>query len=155
MDTVLESDMAHAFLTPSNAGMTATDTQKHAVYVVAKQMSQACSPEDYALALARHFLSHYPLVSKAKVAVEAAPWRRAAVAGRPHAHGFMLEGGGLRTAHAEVDRAGAAEVTAGVRDMRVLKTTQSGYSGFLHDALTVLPDVAERMVATAVTATWR
>ena len=31
VDTQLESDMAHAFDTPSNAGMTATDTQKNAV----------------------------------------------------------------------------------------------------------------------------
>ena len=28
---MLESDMAHAFLTPSNKGMTATDTQKNTV----------------------------------------------------------------------------------------------------------------------------
>lgn len=31
VETVLESDMAHAFLSSSNAGMTATDTQKNAV----------------------------------------------------------------------------------------------------------------------------
>lgn len=35
--TMLESDMAHAFLTDSNEGMTATDTQKNCVYYVAKQ----------------------------------------------------------------------------------------------------------------------
>ena len=31
VDTVLESEMGHAFLSSSNAGMTATDTQKNAV----------------------------------------------------------------------------------------------------------------------------
>ncbi len=31
VDTCLESDMAHAFRTPSNAGMTATDTQRNTV----------------------------------------------------------------------------------------------------------------------------
>lgn len=31
VETMLESDMAHAFLSSSNAGMTATDTQKNAV----------------------------------------------------------------------------------------------------------------------------
>ena len=39
--------------------------------------------------------------------------------------------------------------------MQVLKTTQSGYSGFLHDRFTTLPDVGDRIVATSVTATWR
>jgi hypothetical protein len=36
--TMLESDMAHAYYTESNRGMTATDTQKNAVYYVAKQV---------------------------------------------------------------------------------------------------------------------
>lgn len=31
--------MEHAFLTESNEGMTATDTQKNTVYYVAKQVS--------------------------------------------------------------------------------------------------------------------
>jgi urate oxidase len=51
VDTMLESDMAHAYLTESNRGMTATDTQKNTVYYVAKQMKEPCSPEEYALAL--------------------------------------------------------------------------------------------------------
>lgn len=44
---------------------------------------------------------------------------------------------------------------AGVRGLRLLKTTQSGYAGFLHDRFTLLPDTRERIMASAVTATWR
>ena len=44
---------------------------------------------------------------------------------------------------------------AGVKGMRVLKTTQSGYEGFLHDKYTILKDTSERMMASSVTATWR
>jgi urate oxidase len=80
--TMLESDMAHAFLTDSNRGMTATDTQKNMVYVVAKAMQQPCSPEEFGVALAKKFVDSYPLVSKAKVAVEMAPWRRLNVSGQ-------------------------------------------------------------------------
>lgn len=156
MFTTLESDMEHAFLTSSNAGMTATDTQKNAVYYVAKQLSEApCSPEEYASALAKHFLANYPLVSKAKILVEAAPWKRMNSNGTPHEHAYILEGTEIRTAAAIVDRFGGVEITAGFKDMRVLKTTQSGYSGFLHDKFTTLPDVNDRIVATAVTANWR
>ncbi len=36
--TMLESDMAHAYHTDSNRGMTSTDTQKNSVYYVAKQV---------------------------------------------------------------------------------------------------------------------
>ncbi len=38
---------------------------------------------------------------------------------------------------------------------QVLKTTQSGYAGFLHDEFTTLPDVTDRIVATSITATWK
>lgn len=42
--------------------------QKNAVYYVAKQFSKPCSPEEFGLALARHFIKHYPqTVWKAKV----------------------------------------------------------------------------------------
>ena len=38
---------------------------------------------------------------------------------------------------------------------QVLKTTQSGYAGFLKDRFTTLPDTAERIVATEITASWK
>ena len=44
---------------------------------------------------------------------------------------------------------------AGMRGLRLLKTTQSGYEGFLHDRFTLLPDTRERIMASSVTATWR
>jgi hypothetical protein len=37
----------------------------------------------------------------------------------------------------------------------VLKTTQSGYEGFLRDEFTLLPEVRDRIMATSVTATWK
>lgn len=46
MFTMLESDMAHAYYTESNRGMTATDTQKNAVYYVAKQVNLHCGGRD-------------------------------------------------------------------------------------------------------------
>jgi urate oxidase len=153
---MLESDMAHAFLTHSNKDMTATDTQKNTVYYVAKQCSSRCSPEEYAIALAKHFVDTYPKVSKAKVKVEAKPWQRITTAtGEPHDHGFMLTGTEIRTTYVTYDEAGTTEVISGVKDMKVLKTTQSGYEGFLHDKYTVLKDTRERIVATSITSTWR
>ena len=37
----------------------------------------------------------------------------------------------------------------------MLKTTQSGYEGFLHDSLTSLEATRERLLATSVAAEWR
>lgn len=78
MDTVLLSEMEHAFVQGDNTGMTATDTQKNTVYYVAKNhlTYERHSPEDFAMALARHFVNEYPLVSRAEVTVKMMPWGR-------------------------------------------------------------------------------
>lgn len=155
VQTTLESDMAHSFIVGTNTDMTATDTQKNTVYYVAKQCSSRCSVEEYAIALAKHFVAEYPKVWKAKVYVEQKPWQRIDVQGRPHNHGFAVTGTEVRTTLVTVDKAGKVEVTSGFRDLQVLKTTQSGYVGFLHDKYTMLPDVRDRILATSVTATWK
>ncbi len=43
----------------------------------------------------------------------------------------------------------------GVKDLTLLKTTQSGYEGFLRDQYTVLPEVNDRIMASTVTCTWK
>jgi len=40
-------------------------------------------------------------------------------------------------------------------DMSVLKTTQSGYEGYLKDKYTVLKETKDRIMATTVTSTWK
>ena len=42
-----------------------------------------------------------------------------------------------------------------MRGWRVLKTTQSGYEGFLKDPYTALPDTRDRIAATEVHGSWR
>ena len=44
---------------------------------------------------------------------------------------------------------------SGLKDLQVLKTTQSGYEGFLKDKYTALPDSTDRILATSITATWK
>lgn len=129
VDIVLESNMEHAYLEGSNEGMTATDTQKNTVYYIAKQMPPNSAPEDFALALARHFVRQYEPVSKARVSVEQAPWQRYRVDSQPHEHAYESTGGGMRTAHAECSQSGEVIVHGGMKDFRLLKTTQSGYEG--------------------------
>ena len=179
VDTVLESQMAHAFLEGSNSDMTATDTQKNTVYYIAKTLRPNAAPEDFAVALARHFVLTYPKVTKAKVTVSQAPWQRHSQAGQAHDHAFEMLASGTRTAYAEHDDAGITVVHGGISDWRVLKTTQSGYegapptttaqsaarapflthaeprAGFCKDEYTALKDTRERMLATSVTATWK
>jgi urate oxidase len=59
-----------------------------------------------------------------------------------------------RMAYALARRGQRTAVSAGLANLSVLKTTQSGYAGFARDALTSLPETRERILATVVAATW-
>lgn len=155
VDVLLESDMAHAFKSGDNSDMTTTDTTKNTVYYVAKQCSSKCSAEEYAIALGKHFCKVYPLITKTKVWVKQKPWKRVEVGGKLHNHGYAVSGTETRCCYVTVEEGGKIEVEAGIRDMSVLKTTQSGYEGYLKDKYTVLKETKERMMATTVTCTWK
>jgi len=45
-------------------------------------------------------------------------------------------------------------VMAGIRDLRVLKTTQSAFREFVADEFRTLPDTDDRVMSTIVTASW-
>ena len=77
---------------------------------------------------------------------------------KPHNHGFVEAGTQVRFCSAAVERGGepgrVLSLSSGVDGLKVLKTTQSGYEGFLHDAYTLLPDTNERILATSMSACW-
>lgn len=49
---------------------------------------------------------------------------------------------------------GDPAIEAGIDDLLVLKTTGSGWEGFLRDRYTTLPDTSDRILATIITARW-
>ncbi|PNY16125.1 urate oxidase [Trifolium pratense] len=93
-------------------------------------------------------------VTTAIVKIVEKPWERVSVDGQPHEHGFKL-GSEKHTTEAIVKKSGALQLTSGIEGLSVLKTTKSGFEGFIRDKYTVLPDTRERMLATEVTALWR
>uniref|UniRef100_A0A2K6T0J9 Uricase n=1 Tax=Saimiri boliviensis boliviensis TaxID=39432 RepID=A0A2K6T0J9_SAIBB len=46
-------------------------------------------------------------------------------------------------------------IHSGIKDLKVLKTTQSGFEGFIKDQFTTLPEVKDRCFATQVYCKWR
>lgn len=150
----LLSDCAAAYSSAAdNSDIVATDTMKNTVYVKAKECSQQVSAEEFALALGKHFTSFYVKVTAAIVTIVEKPWERILVGGQPHGHGFKL-GSEKRTAEAMVKKTGSVQVTSGIEGLSLLKTTQSGFEGFIRDKYTILPETQERMLATEVTASW-
>ena len=67
---------------------------------------------------------------------------------------FRQSGSERRIAEVTRDREGA-KVLAGLEDLVVMKTAKSAFEGFPRDRYTTLPETADRILATAVRATWR
>jgi len=137
-----------------NSDIIATDTQKNTIYVLAKQHGIA-SPEEFGLLLVTHFISKYPWVVKSQVSITAHPWERVIdTQGRAHNHAFVSTPVAVRVAKVEYARGGRPIVSAGIRQLRVLKTTQSAFVNFVSDEFRTLPDMDDRTFSTIVTADW-
>jgi urate oxidase len=148
----LEGDFEAVYLKGDNTGALATDTMRNTCYALAKDHLRG-SIEDFGLELVDHFLEAGPTVTSCWVEITQYLWNRIEVDGKPHKHSFVRNRG-ERTAKLSGDESGARRVQAGISDVYVLKTTNSGWEGFLRDQYTTLPDTNDRILATVVTAKW-
>ncbi|AXB42144.1 factor-independent urate hydroxylase [Amycolatopsis albispora] len=148
----LSGDLADTHLTGDNGKVLATDTQKNTVFAFARDGIGEI--EAFGLRLARHFVDSQPSIHRAAVRIESYPWARLEVAGKPAHHSFARSGEGTRTALITYDGE-RAEVTGGLTDLTVLNSTDSEFWGFPRDEYTTLAEVTDRILATAVSATWR
>ncbi|XP_023541764.1 uricase-2 isozyme 2 [Cucurbita pepo subsp. pepo] len=150
----LISDCVAAYVSDDNSEIVATDTMKNTVYAKAKECSDQISVEDFAILLAEHFTSYYKQVTTAVVKIAEKSWERVSVNGQPHNHGFKL-GSEKHTTEVIFKKSGALQVSSGIEELSLLKTTQSGFEQFFRDKYTALPETRERILATKVSASWR
>jgi urate oxidase len=148
VDVRLEGDQAAVHLQGDNHDLLATDTMRNAVYALAA-VPELADVEDFGLALAGRFLAA-PRVERATVRLVEHPWERIGA----HDHAFTRAAGGERTATVVLAAGGDVAVRAGLAGLDVLKTTGSGFEGFLRDELTTLPETDDRILATTVAAEW-
>jgi urate oxidase len=151
VDVALEGDFAACYERGDNTTMPATDTMRNIVYVTAHE-HPLDSVESYGLALAGRLLGAGPGVRRARVRVVAHGWARLEDRGQPHDHAFVREAGEA-TASVVADAA-RTQVSAGIENLLVLKTTASGWTDFHRDEYTTLPDADDRILATSLSAEW-
>jgi len=153
VSVMLAGDFADTHLTGDNSKVVPTDSQKNAVFALAKEFAVG-EIEDFALRLARQFVHDHASVRRARVSIAEQPWTRITVGGKPHQHAFERAGSELRLTTVTSTR-DAEWVVSGVTELTLLKTTGSEFWGFPKDRLTTLPETHDRVLATAVDARWR
>jgi urate oxidase len=155
VDVGLEGEFEAAYTEGDNSGLLATDTMRNTVYALAQE-DPLEDLESFGQRLVEHFLAAGVGVTRARVHIVEHPWTRLALDGRPHEHAFQRGSGGNRvaTVTGDGDGVGGLQIEAGVDDLLVLKTTGSGWEGFLRDRYTTLAETSDRILATIITARW-
>nr|XP_032825524.1 uricase-like [Petromyzon marinus] len=78
----------------------------------------------------------------------------AAQDGKPHNHAFVLSPEVEFYCDVEAQQHGPPLVRSGLRGLRVLKTTQSGFAGFAREGFTSLEETRDRFFCTEMEARW-
>ncbi len=149
-----EGDFTEVHTVGDNSLVLPTDTMKNTVYTLSQQTQEIEEIEVFALRLADYFLMNNNQVTRVVVEIAEHDWTRIAVGGEPHQHSFTKGGDEKRTTKVSATRDGAT-IESGIEDLIVLKTTKSGFVGFIKDCYTTLPEVTDRIFCTSVKADWR
>jgi urate oxidase len=152
VSVMLRGDFDASYTKADNSLVVATDTMKNTVNVLAKEKLGAES-EEFGILLGEHFLKTYPQVSEAEIRLSEHCWERMRAGGRPHAHSFLEKSPARPFAKVTCSKSGS-RVESGIEELLILKTTGSGFEGFLKDKLTTLPETKDRIMATKLEATW-
>ena len=148
VSVALSGGQEPAHLAGDNSPTLPTDTQKNTVYAFAKEDDAVAQPESFGIRLARHFVDNTEPITWARVKLEMYPWARL---NNPHA--FIRDGRYVRTATVTYDGS-ATWVVSGVKDLVLLKSTDSEFWGYIQDRYTSLQPTNDRVMATSLLSQW-
>lgn len=145
----LRGDLEAIHTEGDNAHCVPTDTQKNTVFAFAQQYGIA-SPEALLLRLANHFIGEFDWITGGRWAAHEHAWNRI----DDHDHCFVQDKDEVRTA-VVVAEGDSRTVISGFQDLTILKSTQSGFTGYPRDRYTTLPETEDRIMSTDVAVRWR
>jgi urate oxidase len=148
VDVFLEGSFQEAFTKADNSILLPTDTMKNTVYALARK-NGIKSIEEFARDLASHFLATVPHLSHARLEIKEVPWTR--IGDSPAA---FTQGGLERRATTFIGTRSAETIRSGIQDLQILKTSDSGFAGFMKDQYTTLGETNDRLLGTVLEADW-
>lgn len=152
-NVMLEGDLGGSYLSDDNSSVVPTDTMKNTVLALAHDLDGA-TRDGFTQALAEHFLTKYGHLTATEVEVREKLWTRMAPFGRPHAHSFVRDSNGQPFSQVRAERGKPSKRSAGIRGFVIMKTTESGFSGYPKCDLTTLPETTDRILSTSLDAHW-
>ncbi len=152
VDVSLKGRFQFAHTKGDNTNILPTDTQKNTVYALAKDHFTD-SIESFALFLANYFFVQNEKVTEATVSIAEHLYQRLTFNGEVHPHAYVSSGNEKRFTRVVRDAA-VASISSGIKDLLILKTTDSAFKGYIQDKFTTLKETDDRILATQCEATW-
>jgi urate oxidase len=149
---MLNGDFATSYTAGDNTKVVPTDTIKNTINVLAKEHLGE-EIERFALILSEHFLKRYQQVRATEIEIAERGWNRLQIDGRSHPHSFRARDEAIKFTRVVGSR-DTQTVQSGIRNLKILKSTGSGFENYPKDELTTLPETADRILATSFSATW-
>lgn len=152
VNVALEGDFETAHTLGDNSKIVPTDTQKNTVYALAKE-NFTSSIESFGIYLSEYFTANNPQIAKTKIEITEYCWHRMVIDGIPHAHSFINGGSEKHTAVIIQNRKKIA-LSSGIKDLLILKTTDSGFENYPKDKFTTLKETSDRIFGTQCEVNW-
>jgi urate oxidase len=148
-----EGDFESAHTAGDNRKILPADTMKNTVYILAQQYPSE-AVEEFALHLIEHFLTYNPQVAAVEINATERPWSRISLGDKPHALAFVSSSSEKRTTRIRATREKTI-LESGIKDLTMLKTAQTGFTGFQRDPYTTLEESRDQILSLRVRANWR
>ena len=152
-DVLLHGELAGSYLSDDNSSIVPTDTVKSTVHILAHDHLETCRTS-FAKVVGGHFLGKYPHLGGVDVELRERKWERMETGGGPHPHSFAHAANGEPFSRGTFLRREIPRLSSGIRGHLIMKTTQSGFTGYNVCDLTTLPPATDRVFATRLTAEW-
>jgi urate oxidase len=149
----LTGDFHECFADGDNSRILPTDTMKNTVYSLGRA-SSAASMEAFAIELVSHFIENNPHADAAEVRIQSTPWKHIALGGEAFPTAFTHASDKFDTTTVTISRAEGLRVVSGFEKLWLLKTAQSGFTGYIKDRLTTLKETHDRLFGTLANASW-
>uniref|UniRef100_A0A8D0HKX0 Uricase n=1 Tax=Sphenodon punctatus TaxID=8508 RepID=A0A8D0HKX0_SPHPU len=141
------------YMIGENCDVIPTDTIQNTILALAK-CNGIKTIEEFGKDICEYFITSFCHVLFVSAFIQEVPWQRLEKDCVPHVHAFLFSPAGIRFCEVEQCQNGPAIVFSGIKDLKLMKTTQSGFSGFLKDKYTTLPERTDRILTTEILIKW-
>ena len=147
---LLKGDFEVSYTEADNAPIVPTDTVKNTILILARK-HDTFPIEKFAAILALHFTSKYAHVSGLTVQITQDRWVKFDVDGKPSQHSFIHQGPEKKIVSLDYDKKngpGQYSLSTSIKDLTVLKSTNSMFYGYNVCDYTTLKPTTDRVLST-------